>query len=363
MALANLKDMDDELYFKSSKISISSSNKITTPIKASLPHNPISGINEIYKQFSDDTINKMLSDEKFENSKNYEIRSDRINDKTNFFFVEYTGTSKLNDDQLESLSDIQYAYSDVVLTPILSKLIREKTGEAQRDLFLDLTNKSIEISKTLNNKPVVGIIPAIMPRQYLKKIINNYYNKGITCFAIDYCGKSVDSNLSWGTMLTRLIADYDIVEESFIYGLNVYEAHFRKKENEVLAKDFISLGCGVDVLGLNHMPPRLGPKGWNEIKNKEKTIRIFDPENYAYVRVKEADVIKRGITRDIAKKCNNKAQFIESQNLRKKLNEKDPLKPYMETKNKVSDKLVMDMKSLRNEALKNQNTLRLDHYF
>jgi len=361
MAISKLGNVDENLFYKTSKIKIGSSRSFETPIKASNYKNS-SGVNEIYKKFSKNTLNNMMSNVQFEIQKNASIKQEK-NDNANFLFVEYDAEENINNNQLETLCDIEHAHSDIIIPPIFSKLIKSQKGEKQKNLLIKLINDSLEIFETLNNKPIIGMIPAILPRQYLKDIIKNYHNHDITCFAIDYCGKSVDSNLSWANMLTRQMVDYGITEESFIYGLNVYEAHFKKKENEVLAKDFISFGYGVDILGLKHISLRLRKEQWNEIKSREKTIRTFSPENYSYNRVLEKEISKLGINYDKVKDINLGLQISESEVLRNKIASEDPIKDYIETKKKVSEDNLRDMENLRKIALKHENIKSLDHYF
>jgi len=91
-----------------------------------------------------------------------------------------------------------------------------------------LINKSLEIAGTLNKKPIMGIIPAVMPRQFLEMIIENYINQGVNSFAIDFNGRSMDTNMSWARTLMRLMAKYDLSENSFLYAINCHEGRFIK---------------------------------------------------------------------------------------------------------------------------------------
>ena len=363
MEFGKVNEFDDKLFFKRSTVNISSSNRFSTPLKASNPSEPISEVNEIYKRFNTDSLDKIISDEKTERNKNSEVR--RLKTENNdFFFVDYNGNILPRKDHLEFLVDLQYSHSDVIITPIFSTLMKNLEADKQINTLIELTDKSLEIVKTLNNKQVLGLIPGQLPRQSLKKLLKYYYNHGITCFAIDYDGRSVDSNSSWETGLTRIMAEYDIIENSFIYGLNVYQVHFRKNTMRELAKDFISIGYGIDILGCYHIQPRMGPKGWNEYKNKEKMHRFFDSSDYSYVRYLESELAKEGpIIDEEIKNYNIETQYTESQILQEKLNENDPLEPYIQNKDKVTDKLIKDMLGLREEALKNSNTAKLDKFF
>jgi len=62
-----------------------------------------------------------------------------------------------------------------------------------------------------------------------------------------------------------------------------------KNENKILAKDFMSMGFGIDILGLNHIGPRMRTEDWVRLREKrrENILRLFDKEDYAYVKYTE----------------------------------------------------------------------------
>jgi len=288
-----IENIDDELFFKRLKLRVAG-NEITTPVKTGykLVQTPI---NEIFKKFDDQKIDKCLKDERFESIVNGDIKRDSI-DGVNFFFVDYASNKIPTQKQIEFLSDIQYEHSDVVITPILSKLTRELIEEKLLNTFMGITNKYIEIAETLNNKSIIGIVPRAMPRQFLEPIIKNYHNQGVTSFIVDSDGKSIDSNPSWIRNLIRLLKDYDVFEESFLYCINSYEGRFMKNANEILAKDFISTGFGIDILGLNHLPPRMPSEAWAKIKamRRENTYRLFNRATYGYVKKNRSGIKEYG---------------------------------------------------------------------
>jgi len=207
-----------------------------------------------------------------------------------------------------------------------------------------LINKSLEIAGTLNKKPIMGIIPAVMPRQFLEMIIENYINQGVNSFAIDFNGRSMDTNMSWARTLMRLMAKYDLSENSFLYAINCHEGRFIKKSDKILAKDFISIGCGIDVLGLNHTPPRMSSQEWLNLKNKRKDslYRIFDRKDYAYIKTSESELrgTISGDIRDEIKRQNMKSQYEESTLLQQKIEETKTIEPYLETKDSVTPELI-----------------------
>ena len=347
-----IENIDDELLFKRLKLRVGG-KEITTPVKTGykLVQTPI---NEIFKKFDDQKIDKCLKDERFERAVNSDIKRDSING-VNFFFVDYASNKIPTQKQIEFLSDIQYEHSDVVITSILSKLTRELTEEKLLNTFMDVTNKYIEIAETLNNKSIIGIVPRAMPRQFLEPIIKNYHNKGVTSFIVDSDGKSIDSNPSWIRNLIRLLKDYGVFDESFLYCINSYEGRFMKNANEILAKDFISTGFGIDILGINHLPPRMPSEAWAKIKamRRENTYRLFNRATYGYVKKTEAELRSMNIRkREELKRFNIIEQHKETQVLQQKLKEEDTVENYIKNKKQVTGDLIKKIKNLRKKVLR-----------
>ncbi|PKP58187.1 MAG: hypothetical protein CVT89_03245, partial [Candidatus Altiarchaeales archaeon HGW-Altiarchaeales-2] len=239
-----LDNFDEELMFKRFNLKVGD-KQIVTPIKASYKLNPVSSINEIYKKFDFNKINKCITNEGFERMVNADVKKD-MTSGINICLIEYNAFEMPDDKQIEVLSDLQYEHSDIVVTPILSKITRELTEDKLLNSFNTITNKYMEIVETLNHKSIVGIIPSRMPRQFLEPIIKNYKSKNITSFVIDFDGRSVDTNESWIRKLFRLLKDNDLLEESFLYSINANTGKFMKQTNEILAKDFICSGFGID---------------------------------------------------------------------------------------------------------------------
>ncbi|WP_017981079.1 hypothetical protein [Methanocaldococcus villosus] len=148
----HINTIDENLMFRSLDIKVGSKTIATTPIKASLPEYPISPVNEVYKKFSIDKLEKCNIDNSMETKINQEIRKCLLLEQHN---------------------------GDVAITPIFSKLIKTLREEKLKNTFIKLTNQCIEIANTLNNKTIIGVIPAKMPRQFIEDIIKNYIDKNI----------------------------------------------------------------------------------------------------------------------------------------------------------------------------------------
>lgn len=348
-----LDHFDEELMFKRFNLKVGD-KQVITPVKVSHALNPISTINEIYKKFDLTKINRCMTDERFEREVNADVKKDMAQG-INICLVEYNSSEMPTNKQIEALSDIQYEHSDIVTTPLLSKITRELTEDKLLNSFNAITNKYIEIVETLNHKNILGVIPSRMPRQFLEPIIKNYKSKNITSFIIDFDGRSVDTNSSWVRNLLRLLKENDLLEESFLYSANANEGKFMKQANEILAKDFISTGFGMDILGLNHIPPRMNSEAWAKIKQQriENTFRMFNRNTYGYVKRTETELKRFGIdNRQALKEFNISEQFNESKILQQKIHEEHTIEPYLKTKSQVNEDVIRKIKKIRKSVFK-----------
>ena len=143
------------------------------------------------------------------------------------------------------------------------------------------------------------------------------------------------------------------MEEGFIYSLNSNEGKFLKNATEIVAKDFITTGFGVDVIGLNHTPLRLPSAAWARIKQerRENTYRLFDRQAYGYIKKTDSELQSMGImNRDQLKRHNINEQFKESRTLQKKLKDNDTILPYVESKSQMNEDVIKKIKKLKKQT-------------
>lgn len=348
-----LDNIDEELMFKRVIFRVGD-KEVITPIKVSHRQNPISHINEIYKKFDINKLNRCSTDESFERKTNSELKNSMIQG-INICMVDYCDLKIPNKTQLETLSDLQYEHSDIVTTPIMSKITRELVDTKLLDTFTDITNRYIEIVETINHKSIMGVIPQRMPRQFLEPIIKNYYDKDVNSFILDFDGRSIETNTSWVRKLMRLLKEYGLIEDSVLYSVNSNEGKFMKNASEILAKDFVSTGFGVDLLGLNHIPPRMNSEAWAKIKaqRRENTFRLFNRRSYGYLKKTETELKALSITnRTDLKNFNITEQFKETQVLQQKLKEENTIEHYIKSKSQVNNNVIKKIKKLRANTFK-----------
>lgn len=354
-----LDNIDSELMFKTFDVKIGK-KRIRTPEKVSYPNNCISGINEIYRKFSIDSprttsLEKMLVLDSYGVSVNNQIKRE-IQENVNIFVVDYCDGVFPTQKHLEILSDTQYVYTDVIVTPIFSQFFRndELIGDNLINEFIGLTNKYVEIVETLNNKNIMGLIPMKTPPMYIEDIFNNYLNHDITSFVFDFDGRAAEGNsLPKIRNIMRLMKESGTIEESLIYALNTSEGKFMKGALEIAAKDFLSTGFGIDILGLNHIQPRMPTEAWKKIAEMRRTYRLFNSGLYGYTKISESDLFSNNIMgRPGVTKYNNTEQCKEMNKLKDFLLKDTTIEPYFSTKKYVTSSLINKIKKLRNFAFK-----------
>ncbi len=352
---AHLESLDDELMFKNLSIKFGSKTQFKTPLKCGCKHTKTSGVNEIFKKFTFKSLSDCGKDESVERKKNLEIQRE-LSDGLNFLIVDYDDLTKPSAKELETLTDIQYGNSDIVITPIWSRLTRQLKGEELLETVISLTNDFIDCVETLNGKTIIGVVPAKMPRFYLAELISNYKNRGVSSFVIDFDSRCLSSNASWARKLFKVIKDNDLLEEGFIYSLNSNEGKFLQNKQKILAKDFIGTSFGIDFLGLNHVGPRLSSDAWKRIKENRRpnTYRIFDRNSYGYIKKTEIELIRafgagKGNLSLFRKRHNIIEQHKETLLIQKKLSESATLETFLESKSLVDEKIIKNIKNIRSE--------------
>ncbi len=311
-------------------------------------------VNEIYKKFSVEKLNKCLSSE-FEERKINSLLKNSLSSGLNIFIPEFSDKNFSSNKQLELLSDLQYSHSDVVVTPVLQGLFKHYSGESLFENFIEITNNYLKIVETLNHKPVFGLLPLKMPRQFLEEVFKNYYDKNITSFVLDFSGRSIDSNSSWMRLFFRLLKDYDLIESSVLKGININKGRFLKNKKEILAKDFVSVGFGIDIVGENHVPLRMPSEAWEKIKSqrKENIFRVFNKDTYGYSKRSYSELNSLGIQKNNLNNFNSLEQFKETKVLQKVLKEDNTVETYLNSKvNVVEENMIKKIKAIRSSAFK-----------
>lgn len=257
------------------------------------------GLNEIFK-----ILPLQLSELVYDPKKQHELNNDLQNKYEKLsgytiFFSEYRGKSYPQEKERNFVLDTEYSYSDIPCLPITPFIVKAVVkGESPFQDYLSFIRRSIEYLKSFNEKPIMGIVPDL-GYGYLEELIKLYVEKNVNAFCIDLDCHTPVSHKPAILKCFRILKEYELLEKSLFYALNVNSGRFVKNKIVVNAKDVLSFGFGLDAMGRRHRVKypsketikKLGPK-WKPLDRKENKLRLFNKTDYGYYRAENANEIK-----------------------------------------------------------------------
>lgn len=366
------QNFDDELFIKSEKLRINNKT-IKTPIKSfdmkklrrdTTISEDVKGVNEIFKNVDLTKIkeHKYSGDDEKKIGKDITTSLNKTDpSEVNFCFVIVKDSTIPEGKEIDFITNIGYNYSDAIPLPIIDSLFKDGSN-AMDDFgrYMDFMEKSIESINRFNNKPILGIIPSRMPSYFVEDLVNFYHDYDITSFAFDFHGK-VHTGLE-GSIRELMIAinELDIFNESFTYSCNTHGGKYSKGSNVIKANDVLVYNFGFDIMGDNHIPPKIPAsvaKAWKKRSNNSD-LRLFHSNDYGHYKHDNLHSAKgiypfeetkipfeafegtnKAKIKDSQKLFNSERVGLELQKYQKIINENDSTFKYLETKNQIKDDL------------------------
>lgn len=334
----HLNKIDDAIMLRSLDIGFPTS-RVKTPVRTVQKYFVNKGhINEIFHLISRAKLGRLLSSTKEETLFNKMIQNELINGAVNFTFLSYQDIGLPSKREMELLADLQYVYSDAAIVPLCPNIINQNRANRLVDSFHGFINGFIEEIDRLNNKSIIGLIPARYPRQYLTRLFDLYDSYGVVSFVIDSDGSSIFDNLSWLRKVQTELHQRKISDDGFIYNINSNPGKFIRNAPSVLAKDFITLPFGIDILGSSHISPKLPSDVWIKLSaTRDKSPRLFNPLTYGYYKD-----IKKASDYEIARRINIQRQQREAEQLQEKIREEATNIEYLKEKREIKRDKVID---------------------
>lgn len=350
----------------------------------------IYGLNEIHKKLYETTqidkngntlahsIDDLLSSPEkfgfFNTSLNIMRRRGRDGD-INVCFVEYDGKKYPAKESIELMARVAHEYSDVVPIPIVGGLKKRFENPNEISKYLAYLERTYNEINARNNKPIMGIIPALTPR-FIDRIVDFYLKKDLRFFYFDFNAAYPESvSLLIKQLLIRFHKE-EILDQCFIHGLNANMGKISQKKDIIPAKDIMAFGYGFNGLG-RYMGPHFFSSGDKSQKQKElekNRLRLFRKEDYGCHKITKTkdleniypedssvpiDALVKSLQDEIDYKSqrlfNLEQQGMEAHNLRLKIVNQEAIK-YVEEKTQV-DKVEVKKMELLHKEIKEQTFL------
>ena len=218
------------------------------------------------------------------------------------FFFEFKDNRFPKEIELNFVLHTEHSFSDIPCLPITPSIIKAIVKhEIPFDDYLVFIKDSIEFLQKFNAKPIMGIVPDLS-YGYLEELFKIYVENGLNAFCIDFDCHTPMSHRPTIFQCYRILKDYDMLDKSFFYALNVNPGRFVKNKSVISAKDVLSFGFGLDAMGGLHrfkFPPKqtidsLGTK-WKPLDRGQNKVRLFNRNDYGYYRAEHAKSIAQEI--------------------------------------------------------------------
>lgn len=301
------QEIDENLFIRSEKLKINNKT-LKTPIKAvNMPSlrkdvpikEEVKGVNEIFKTMKIRDIKKYCSGEKDETNiyktVNTPMNKTNRDNEVNICFVQLPDLKLPENNEIDFITNISYIYSDITPLPLVQGLFKGDDGIADLMLFMEFMQKCIDSINRLNNKPILGVIPGIMPSSLVRCLIDFYHQNDITSFAFDFQGKiHKNFEVQIREMITEIL-ELDISNESFLYSCNTQRGKVSKGSTIIKGNDIAVYNYGFDVMGDSHISHKIHPdlaKKMKERANNELNIRLFNSDDYGHYKFSDIGAIK-----------------------------------------------------------------------
>jgi hypothetical protein len=272
-----------------------------------------------------------------------------------------------NDKLIEFMLDANYLYTDIITFPIIYGIREIVNNNSILQDYLNFIDKYYKIANTLNNKPIMGIIPPI-PQGYIHKIVEKYISLDLMMLCFDFNGASLSAYYPHYSQIFRTLYNIDKtkLEEIIKYVINLRLPSNRNRYKPFPAEDLLTPSVGTDILGINHLSGgSAAPQKQKKKKSKKptKTIikvntNLLNIDEYNYHRISDnnefskifanpiiqpnfLDFTKTTYTNrnNFQKKFNYVNLNIEMNNLHQKIKNNEPTLKILEKKIGIKDQI------------------------
>lgn len=216
-------------------------------------------------------------------------------------FVEYDDTADLESENAAEIAKLQTNNGDILTTPLMVPLARaaddgDDRNTAHVSAIIENTRVFLEAVEKLEiNKPVMGVIPPISA-DCTQALMDLFLEYNLRAYCVDFNRRSpmAQSQIDHvANPLMQTLSTYDIREESLMYAINANDS--RPADGNRRTPDAMyAYTLGFDIVGDNHIPPKLPEEVFEELAEKaekeEIKLKLFDAESVSVVEVPVSDL-------------------------------------------------------------------------
>lgn len=190
------------------------------------------------------------------------------------------------------------AAGDFITTPLQPALARNvEPDRGLADPAYQSYREGIEITlqeakETHPKTPMMGVLP-MLGQTYVENLLDLYLDYDVRAFCLNLDRKKITASRQVSLMgpLARYLTNRGLEEEVLIYAINLNPRDRELMSGVYPAANFAAVGLGVDVVGENHVPPRLPPEIFEKIESgteeeegvdESPEFRFFDKDSATF---------------------------------------------------------------------------------
>ncbi|MFQ5911394.1 MAG: hypothetical protein ACE5IJ_11850 [Thermoplasmata archaeon] len=287
---------DDTLFHRSLDLRLTSQLTLRTPTRAIdarlvrrsplLVREPL--FYEYYIRPSGSKLDRIIHEKEEELARSYELKGIRkvAGDNPLLLLQEFYETRYPDDPQLQFLIRTAHAYSDLLVLPLVSRVTDGMDAGVGFEKYLDFLGNVLATVETYNKKPVMGVVPLKTPFIRIEELVDFYVGHGIRALCLDYASSMPDTARQSVEQVGFSLAREGVLEETFIYGINVSSGRPRATTPISPCHSILSYGFGCDGFGDLH---RVRMKISEGQPPGPTLIRLFSRRDYGEYLVRDRD--------------------------------------------------------------------------
>lgn len=261
-AAVRFKGRDVGLPHRVLEVRIRSDSSLSTPARAFDPrlvakfNFPHSGVPlfEAYSRLTRVGTRARISDKSEELRHTHRLNASRnsAGGKPLILLQDYVERTYPSEPELEYITRVEHAYSDLVLPPLVSGTTDSMNAKSGFDRYLDFLKRAMQIIDTFNHKPVMGVVPLRTPFTRISDLVEFYVNAGVTALCLDFAANRPDTARQSVEQVLFTLAERGSLDSTYIHAANVSPGRPRSHTESAACHNILSLGYGMDSFGDLH---------------------------------------------------------------------------------------------------------------
>lgn len=224
------------------------------------------------------------------------LDADKVQDQEVVFaFTSFQDGHTIAPVEARQLANAVSAAGEFITTPLQPTLAgnvqpdQGLTDPAYQSYYKGVELTLQEARESHPGTPVMGVLP-MLGQAYIEDLLDLYREYDVRAFALNFDRKKITASRQVSLMgpLARYLANRSLEEDVLIYAINLNPRDRELMTGVYPAANFAAVGLGVDIVGENHVSPKLPQSVFEELEashgdgETDTEFRYFDKNSATY---------------------------------------------------------------------------------